>query len=133
MDSLDPAIEALADDFITAVEKGDVDAIAQRIFAPNVVIWHNFDNTEKRSEQSYALMRWLASTLPEVSYDDIVREPIAGGYVERHTVRGTGPGGEKINVPACFFVTVADRRITRIDEYLDVQAIEALSQYGLPL
>lgn len=129
MTALDPATETLAADFITAVEQGDIETIAARIYAPDVVIWHNTDGLEMTAEQNYRTLRWLVATLKPFRYEEIVREPIPCGYAQRHTLRGTAPGGQQLEIRACFFVTVAGGRITRLDEYLDSRAGAALDPY----
>ena len=128
-DRLDPAIEQLAGDFIAAVERGDIDEIAGRIYAPDAIIWHNSDGLEMTVAQNLATLTWLGETLRDMRYEQIVRMPAPDGYVQRHVLRGRCPGGEEITVRACFFVTVADGRITRIDEYLDSAASAELRRY----
>jgi hypothetical protein len=91
MTDMDPAIEAIAAAFVAAIEEGDIDAIADRIYAPDIVVWHNIDGVEKSSEQSCAMLRWLSATVHPIRYENIVRQPIPGGFVERHTLRGSTP------------------------------------------
>jgi uncharacterized protein len=129
---MDPTIEAVAAAFVAAIEEGDIDAIADHIYAPDVVVWHNIDGVEKSSEQSCAMLRWLSATVRPIKYDDIVRQPIPGGFVERHTLRGSTPAGDTVEVPTCYVATVADGRITRLDEYFDSRAIAALAAYQVP-
>lgn len=125
----DPAVERLAAAFVTAVEQGDVDTIAERIYAPDVVIWHNTDGVEMTAEQNYRTLRWLTRTLRPFRYEEIVRDPLPAGYLQRHTLRGTAPGGERVEVRACFVVTVRGGRIARLEEYLDSRAGAVLDPY----
>ncbi len=128
-DQLDPALERLAADFITAVERGDIDEIARHIYAPDAIIWHNSDGLEMTVAQNLATLSWLSATLQDMRYEQVVRMPAHDGYVQRHVLRGRCPGGEEITVRACFFVTVSGGRITRIDEYLDSAASADLRRY----
>jgi len=129
MSVLDPALERLAADFIAAVERGDTDEIAERIYAPDAIIWHNSDGLELTVAQNLAVLGWLSETLGDMRYEQVVRMPAPGGYVQRHVLRGSCPDGAEITVRACFFVTVAGGRITRIDEYLDSAASTNLRRY----
>jgi len=61
-----------------------------------------------------------------------VRQPIPGGFVERHTLRAITPAGEEFAVAACYFVTVTDGRIVRFEEYFDSAPLAVLVPYGLP-
>ncbi|NKY51575.1 nuclear transport factor 2 family protein [Nocardia vermiculata] len=122
-------MEQLAGDFIAAVERGDIDEIAGRIYAPDAIIWHNSDGLEMTVAQNLASLAWLSATLKDMRYEQVSRMPARDGYVQRHVLRGRCPGGEEITVRACFFVTVAGGRITRIDEYLDSAASADLRKY----
>lgn len=126
---LAPETERLASDFITAVERGDIDTIRREIYAPDAVIWHNTDGREIGPEDNFRVLRWLCSTVKDLRYEDQVRYPIPGGYAQRHVLRGVTPGGEELTVRACFFVTVANGRIVRLDEYLDSAASRCLDPY----
>ncbi|WP_227981955.1 nuclear transport factor 2 family protein [Nocardia spumae] len=128
-DRLDPGLERLAADFIAAVERGDTDEIAERIYAPDAIIWHNSDGVEMTVAQNLATLAWLSATLRDMRYEEVVRMPARDGYVQRHVLRGHCPGGEEITVRACFFVTVAGGRITRIEEYLDTAASADVRRY----
>jgi ketosteroid isomerase-like protein len=46
--------------------------------------------------------------------------------VQQHVLRGTAPDGTPLEVPAMMRVTVADGRITRLEEYLDTAQVAAL-------
>ncbi|GAA2143184.1 Cif family virulence factor [Actinomadura napierensis] len=41
---MERSIERLADEFIAAVETGDLDAIRTSLYAPDAQIWHNTDD-----------------------------------------------------------------------------------------
>ncbi len=39
--------------------------------------------------------------------------------MEQHVLRGTGPSGAAVEIPACIVARVENGLITRLDEYLD--------------
>ena len=107
----------VADDLFAAIERGDVDAV-RAIYSPDAVIWHNNDEVEQTVDQNLAVLRWVCDNLAERAYEDVRRHEWDGGFVQQHVLRFTR-GGERLGVPACIVATVADGKITRIDEYLD--------------
>jgi ketosteroid isomerase-like protein len=108
---------SVADDLFAAIEKGDVDAV-RGIYAPDAVIWHNTDGIEQTVEQNLRTLQWVCDNLAERAYEEVRRTEYDGGFVQQHLLRFT-KGGQRRELPACIVATVADGRITRIDEYLD--------------
>ena len=49
---------ALAEKFVSAIERADVDVIRQ-CYASDARIWHNFDNIEQTVEQNLATLAWM--------------------------------------------------------------------------
>lgn len=119
----------LADRFIAAITAGDVDTL-RTIYAPGARIWHNGAEPGGGSEQdvdaNLRTLRWLARNLSDFRYEEIRRDPLPDGYVQRHVLRGRLPGGEPLEVAACLFVRVEDGRIGRIEEYADSRGADAL-------
>ena len=107
----------VADDLFNAIEKGDVEGV-RSIYAADAVIWHNTDGVEQNVEQNLRTLQWVCDNLAERAYEDVRRTEFDGGFVQQHNLRFT-KNGERREVPACVVATVADGRITRIDEYLD--------------
>jgi ketosteroid isomerase-like protein len=108
---------SVADDLFGAIEKGDVDAV-RSIYSADAVIWHNTDDVEQTVDQNLATLQWVCDNLAERAYEDVRRTEYDGGFVQQHTLRFT-KNGERRGLPACIVATVADGKITRIDEYLD--------------
>jgi ketosteroid isomerase-like protein len=108
---------SVADDLFAAIEKGDVDGV-RAIYAPGAVIWHNTDGVEQTVEENLRTLQWVCDNLAERAYEDVRRTELHGGFVQQHNLRFT-KNGERREVPACIVATVAEGRITRIDEYLD--------------
>ncbi len=110
---------AVAVRFFAAIERGDIAAVDE-IYAPDAVIWHNTDRTEKSREQNLAMLAWAVENVARLRYEDVRLEPIAGGFVERHVVRGTEKAsGRELVLPAVVVCRVEGGRITRLDEYFD--------------
>ena len=110
-------IETLAASLFAAIEAGDVDTL-RRLYAPDAVIWHNFDGVEQTVEDNLVVLAWITDTLADRRYEDVRRVVVDDGFVQQHVLRGQAPGG-RLELPAMMRVTVADGRVTRIDEYLD--------------
>ena len=128
MSDVDPATaDRLATELLAAITTTDVEAL-QRIYAPDVVIWHNFDQVEQTLEENLKVMFWMGKRLSGMEYGDIRRQPTPTGYVQQHILRGTAPDGTKLEMPACLVVTIEGERITRLDEYLDPAGAAALSR-----
>ncbi|MFW0797410.1 nuclear transport factor 2 family protein [Gordonia sp. CPCC 205515] len=108
----------LADRFFAAIEAGDVDTL-RRLYAPDAIIWHNDDGLEQSVDDNLRVLRWLSRTVMGLSYTDIRRITHDAGFVQQHVLRGEIDGVGPVEVPAALFVTVADDRIIRLDEYVD--------------
>jgi ketosteroid isomerase-like protein len=107
-----------ADDIFGAIEAGDVEAV-RAVYAPDAVIWHNFDQVEQNVEDNLRVLGWMAKTFASRSYEEVVRHEWDGGFVQQHVLRLTKQDGTKVELPCCIVAKVADGKITRIDEYLD--------------
>ena len=118
---------ALADKFVSAIERADVDVIRQ-CYASDARIWHNFDNIEQTVDQNLATLAWMVKRLPERRYVVLRREALSDGFMQQHTLAGTARNGEAVSMPACIICKVADGRITRLDEYLDPTGAAALNR-----
>lgn len=121
--------DEIAGRLIAAITTGDADAL-RRLYAPDARIWHNEDGAEQNVEDNLRTLRWLARTVRDLRYEEIRRDPLPWGYVQRHVLRGGLPDGTPVEVPACLFVTVVDGRISRIEEYADSRAVEPLRAYA---
>jgi ketosteroid isomerase-like protein len=121
------SVEQLASRLIAAISDNDIDAL-RGVYASDVVIWHNFDQVEQSLEDNLKVMMWMAKRMPDKHYDEIRRQPTPNGFVQQHVLRGTAPDGTAVEIPACLIVTIADGRITRLEEYLDTKDAAALSR-----
>ena len=117
-DTHEAEILALADRFFEAIPKGDVETI-RRLYAKDAAIWHNFDGVAQTVDQNLRVLAWVAANVDGLRYEQVRRRVTADGWVQQHVLRGTAPKGEPLELEACIVFTVADGRITRVDEYLD--------------
>lgn len=109
----------VAERLFKAIERGDVGAV-RGIYAPDAIVWHNFDGIEQSVDQNLAVLAWVVSNIAELSYTDVRRSPTTTGFVQQHVMRGRmKSSGREIALPACIVCTVKGGRITRLDEYLD--------------
>lgn len=123
------SIDALAERFLRAVERGDIETVRESVYTPETVIWHNTTDREIGPEDNYRTLRWLSGVLTGMRYEQERRHPTPDGFVQQHVLRGTTPDGQEIEVRACFVATVRDDRIVRLEEYLDSAASRALDPY----
>ncbi|MDL4775441.1 MULTISPECIES: nuclear transport factor 2 family protein [Thermomonosporaceae] len=131
--------QALADRFFAAITGGDLDAL-RSVYAPGAVIWHNGPGegggSEQGVEDNLRTLRWLSANLRDFRYEEIRRDPMPDGFVQRHVLRGNLPGegggaAVAIEVATCLFATVdADGRIARIEEYADTRGSDALRAHA---
>ena len=114
---LDPVL-ALADRLFLAIGHGDAATIGECL-ADDVVVWTNFDDREALRPKILGLLAWMHSSIADLRYEIVRREVVPDGFVQQHVLRGRGPNGEQIVMPACVVATVADGRVTRMAEYTD--------------
>jgi len=119
----------LADRFLTGVQAGDQDGV-RACYAPDAVIWHNFDGIEQTVDQNMRSLRWFARTLPDRRYRLLRREAIKDGFMQQHVLEAVLPDGTAWAMPACVVVTVKDGLIVRLDEYLDSAHAAVLQTIG---
>lgn len=116
---------AIAERLFAAVQHGDIEAV-RALYATQAVIWHNFDGVEQSPEENLRTLAWVTRNVTGLRYDDVRRQATPEGFVQQHVLRGVGPSGKAVEIPACIVCTVADGRITRLDEYLDSAQTAAL-------
>jgi ketosteroid isomerase-like protein len=122
--SADDAV-ALAERLFAAIEAGDIDAVAA-LYAPDVVVWHNYDRVEQDRDENLATLRWIARKIADWRYEDVRRIVTPDGVVQQHVLRGTAPDGSELDVPAMMRIVCAGGQITRIEEYLDSAHVGSL-------
>ncbi len=96
------------------------------IYAPDARIWHNNDQVTQDVAQNLAVLGWVTKNIASLRYEEVRRHVTPSGFVQQHVLRGTAPNGKPLEVPACILCSVANGRITRLDEYLDSAQLEVL-------
>jgi ketosteroid isomerase-like protein len=120
-----PTALDLAERLFAAIAAGDVDGV-RAIYAPGCVVWHNHDAVEQPAEDNLRTLAWVTRNIRDLRYEEIRRQATETGFVQQHVLRGIAPNGKALEVPACVVGTVADGKITRLDEYLDSAALAVL-------
>lgn len=126
---VDPGADPLdvARRFFAAIERGDLATVGE-LYAPDAVIWHNTDRTEKTREQNLAMLAFALEHVARLRYEDVRLEPIPGGFVQRHVVRGSErASGRELALPAVVVCRVEGGRIARLDEYFDSAQAPAMA------
>lgn len=126
--------DELAGQLLAAITAGDTDTV-RRLYAPGALIWHNGPGpgggAEQGVEENLRTLRWLARHLTGMRYEEIRRDPLPDGYVQRHVLRAQLADGTELEIAACLFVTVdGDGRIARIEEYADTRASDPLRAFA---
>ncbi len=121
------AVDALADRFFAAVERGDIDAV-DGIYTADARVWHNYDDVAQDRDANMRVLRWFTGRLAGMRYEDVRRVVLDDGFVQQHVLRGTAPDGTRLEVHAMMRVWCDGSQISRIDEYLDPAQAAALSR-----
>jgi ketosteroid isomerase-like protein len=106
------------DRFYEALTRGDV-AGARACVTADLTVWHSFDRIAIGLEEAVAGWEDMVAGFPERSFVDVRRSPVPGGWVQRQQMMGRTASGTQVAWPVCLFVTLRDRLISRIDEYID--------------
>ena len=116
----------VAERFFAAIDAGDVSAIYDT-YAPDAVIWHNFDDVEQTRDENVRMLGWAVKHLGNMRYTDVRRTATDSGFAQQHVLRATNTNGIEIEVPAALFVSVRDGKITRLDEYIDSRHVALIT------
>ena len=115
----------LADRLFAAIEAGDTATVAA-LYAPDVKVWHNYDQIEQERDANLAVLGWMSKRVKGIRYEEIRREVLLDGFLQQHILRGTAPDGSALEVPAILRIYCADGVINRIEEYLDTAQVSSL-------
>lgn len=115
---MDASALDVAERLFAAIGHGDIDAV-RACYADDIVVWHNNDGVEQTRDQNLRTLAWVIKNVSGRRYEEIRRQPTPTGFVQQHVLRGTAPNGKSLELPACIVCTVAEGKITRLDEYLD--------------
>ena len=112
------AILKLANDFLDAIERGDIETV-QAIYAPDAVVWHNTDDIVQPVAGNLATLTNFIKYVPERRYTGRRIEVFDGGFVDKHVLKGKLVSGKEVSMAAVLVCKVVNGRITRLDEYFD--------------
>lgn len=117
----------------SAIEAKDPQAVAA-LYADDIAVWHNFDDAVQDKAANLDVLTGLCRAVAGIRYDVDERLQLEDGRVfQRHVLRASTRDGEEVRIPACILITVRDRRITAIHEYLDTaQANRLRAATGRP-
>ena len=115
----------IAQRLFAAIEAGDVAAV-ERLYAPEIVVWHNYDGVGQTKDENLRTLRWLTRNVTNLRYEEIVLQETPGGFVQQYVLRATAPDGNALEVPVCMVGKVTGGRITRLDEYMDSAHVRSL-------
>jgi ketosteroid isomerase-like protein len=118
-------MRALAHRLFDAVARGDTDAV-RAIYAPDAVIWHNYDGVAQTVDDNLRTLAAAARALSDWRYDDVRLQVTEDGFLQQHVMRAHAPSGAEFALAACIVCTVVGGRITRLDEYFDPAQLAAL-------
>jgi len=107
----------IADRFFAAVERGDLDAVAE-LYADDVAVWHNYDDLDQTKAESLRTLGYISSRFGPLRYVDVRRIELADGFWQQHVTELTFRG-QVTRIPAALRAFCRDGRIVRIEEYVD--------------
>jgi uncharacterized protein len=115
---------ALAHAAFDAAAVGDV-ARFQSYFAPDAIVWHNFDQVEQPIQVAAAQLAGMMQHFASVSYEDRRYIAVPDGAVCQHTSTVTRKDGKVVKVYTMLRLHIRDGRIQRAEEYFDTGAASA--------
>jgi ketosteroid isomerase-like protein len=116
----------VADRLLAGIMAND-EAAVRAVYAPDAKIWHNFDQREQTVDENLATLHDMHRRATKLQYTEIQRFLSPGGFVQQHVLTGEAKGGPLL-MPAMIRFWVEDRRITRLEEYLDTR--QAMVMYS---
>jgi ketosteroid isomerase-like protein len=120
-------LDEIADRFAQAISQQDIRAL-ELLIADDASIWHNTDGKAQGKEEAVAAIAAFFSSASECRYLAIRRLPTPSGFVQQHVLHVRfGAEGVALTIPACLIVEVKNRRISRLEEYLDSAAFSSVA------
>lgn len=98
---------------------GEPDAMVAT-FAPGAVVWHNYDRKVVDAVENMGSVGMLTQIVRDMSMEHLRIEEFPGGFLYQFALHGTViASGKPFEMHNVVIASVADGRITRIDEYVD--------------
>jgi ketosteroid isomerase-like protein len=113
------ALASVADRLFSAIEAGDVDAVAA-MWSDDVTVWHAGDTRASDKRRAMRVIEWFVSVTTERHYNVLDRRFFDGGFVQQHVLHGLARDGTPYSLRVGIIIAVGrDGSIARIDEYFD--------------
>lgn len=113
------ALASVADWLFSAVEAGDVAAVAA-MWSEDVSVWHAGDKHRSDKARAMRVIEWFLDATSDRRYDVLDRQFFSGGFVQQHILHGTTRSQNPYSLRVGIIIRVGrDSLITRIDEYFD--------------
>ncbi len=113
------ASASVADRLFSAIEVGDVDAVAA-MWSDDVSVWHTGDKRPSEKARAIRVIEWFVSATADRHYDILERRFFDGGFVQQHLLHGKTRTGTEYSLRVGIIILIGrDGLITRIDEYFD--------------
>ena len=118
---------------LDAIQRGDMDEF-RRCFAPNALIWHNFDEIEKNVDTVVAKLGHICAATTSRTYEERRVATIGSQAFLQHTLIATLRSGRQVRMPVMMRVEInSDGLVGRIEEYFDSRASAAVRGSDDPL
>ena len=114
----DTAMRRLCHTLFDAIERGDVDAVAQ-CYAPDMSMWFNITGQTTTREENLAALVSGQEVARRRLYNDRTINTFDDGFVVQYTTHVVTHGGRQVPLQACLVAEVHDDKIVRLFEYLD--------------
>lgn len=125
------AVTSVAERLFSAIEAGDVDAVAA-MWSDGVTVWHAGDKRPSEKARAMRVIEWFVSATADRHYDVLDRRFFDAGFVQQHVLHGTARDGTPYSLRVGIIIVVGrDGLITRIDQYLDPADLAPLLNQGV--
>lgn len=118
-------IEEIARRLFDGIEAGDTDTLLG-LYADNAILWTNVSQRTVDARQLAKMLPVIIRKIPERRYVNRRITLMEEGFIHRHTIRATHPGGGTASVECCAIVKLSEGKVTRIDEYFDSHQIRSV-------
>src|SRR3546814_18595641 len=82
MADTESSILALAERFVGAIERGDIEAVTG-YYAEDARIWHNFDGVDQAVPENLRVLGRVVSVLSDRTYNILRRVAFPGGFLQQ--------------------------------------------------
>lgn len=108
-----------------ALESGDMSEL-KALYAKDATLWTNTAQRDLAAREVAAFVPLFIKKMPDRRYINRRVTPFEGGFIHRHRLTGTRKDGARVAAECCAVVSVADGKVTRVEEYLDSRQQDAL-------